>query len=146
MNKKISQKSLAWWLIFSGIVLLSLNIVIYDLLIFYWSIFLEFYWVVILLSSVVIMSIIIGGKKMKYNVTSWIVLSGVILIFVSLILSSLFTSLGGILLSYNSMPMILIIIGLVSVVVAALFNEKWVQAYSGKSLCERQTIPVLFRD
>ena len=69
-------------------------------------------------------SIIIGGIKMKYNVTSWLVLSGILMIMVSVILVSLFMSLGGILSSYMSIPTILIIIGFGCIVVGALINEK----------------------
>ncbi|NHJ20194.1 MAG: hypothetical protein EAX91_04560 [Candidatus Lokiarchaeota archaeon] len=104
--------------------LLIISSLIYDLLIFVWEIFIEFYWVVILLSGVGIGSLVIGGIKLQYNAPSWIVLIGVILIFISLILASLFMSLGGILLSYVSIPMILVVIGLVCIVVAGLIREK----------------------
>ena len=121
---EITQKSLGWWLIFSGIICFIVSIIVYNLLIFFLSVFLEFYWVIILLSLAGIASTIIGGIKIKYNVASWIILSGVIMIMGSIILASLFMSLGGILLSYTSIIPILIVIGLICIVVAALINEK----------------------
>ena len=121
---EITQKSLGLWLIFSGIICFIVSIIVYNLLIFFLSVFLEFYWVIILLSLAGIASTIIGGIKIKYNVASWIILSGVIMIMGSIILASLFMSLGGILLSYTSIIPILIVIGLICIVVAALINEK----------------------
>ncbi len=69
-------------------------------------------------------SIIIGGIKMKYSVTGWLVLSGVLMIMVSGVLAPLFVSLGGILHSYTSIIPILIILGFGCIVVGALINEK----------------------
>jgi len=120
----VSQKSLGWWLIFSGIILLILNIVAYNLLVIVWNKLNEFYWIIILLSSIGIVSIILGGIKMRYNMTSWIVLSGVIILFVSFVVTSLIMSLGGELLSYVSIIPILIVIGLGCVVVGALIDKK----------------------
>jgi hypothetical protein len=80
--------------------------------------------VIILLSLAGIAITIVGGIKMKYNLISWIVLSGVLMLMVSGILASLFMSLGGILSSYASIIPILIIIGLTCIVLGALINGK----------------------
>lgn len=90
----------------------------------FWSTLLEFGWVIILLSLAGIAITIVGGIKMKYNLISWIVLSGVLILMVSGILASLFMSLGGILSSYTSIIPILIIIGLACIVLGALINRK----------------------
>ena len=71
-----------------------------------------------------IASTIVGGIKMKYDIKSWIVLSGILMIVVSLMLASLFMGLGGILSSYMSIPPIIIVIGLACVVIGALSSEK----------------------
>ncbi|MBY9016023.1 MAG: hypothetical protein KGD68_10060 [Candidatus Lokiarchaeota archaeon] len=61
---------------------------------------------------------------MKYSASSWIVLSGVLMLLVSVLLVSLFMSLGGILSNYISIIPVFIILGLAFVVVGALINEK----------------------
>jgi hypothetical protein len=118
------QKSLAWRLIFSGLILVVINTIVYILLVLSWSVFLDFYWVVILLSSVGIISLIIGGIQMKYDLSSWVVLSGAIIIFIVFILSSLFMGLGGNLLRFTTIIPILIFIGLTFIVIGGLTNKK----------------------
>jgi len=80
--------------------------------------------VIILFSLAGIVSIFVGGIKLKYNITGGIVLSGVMMIMVSVAFASLYMSLGGILSRYASAIPILITVGLACVVVGALINEK----------------------
>ena len=47
---------------------------------------------------------ILGGIKRKYDRSGWIVLIGVLLLFLSFVLVTLFNRLGGIFLSFNSFP------------------------------------------
>jgi len=77
--------------------------------------------VLILISSIGIISIILGGIKLKYDKSSWIVIIGVMLIFVSLILAIISAATGTIL-SWISAG--LIFTGIALVVGGALVSDK----------------------
>ena len=78
----------------------------------------------ILFSLAGIVSTFVGGLKLKYKVSGWIVLSGFMMIMFSVVLASLYMSLGGVLLSYASLIPILIILGLGCIVIGGLIDEK----------------------
>jgi uncharacterized integral membrane protein len=79
--------------------------------------------VLILISSIGIISIILGGIKLKYDKSSWTVIIGVILIFVSLILA-IIPAATGTLTNLSLISAGLIFVGIALVVGGALVSDK----------------------